>query len=103
MGNVFATVRPSTANRRQPCTWLRCLPTILLILVLISLLGHFVLEAGGAAPDKLEMSVLHSSILSLIIPLFAVTLIRAELALPPRLLPSLWSPPPRLRPPVTLR
>ena len=82
--------------------WFRLL-TVLLILVLASLLGHFLLEAAGVAPDSPELSALHGGILWLVSPPLTVSFIAALLVLLPRLAPSLWMPPPVPLPPVALR
>lgn len=103
MSNPLARGRIATTRYQQPTSWLRCLLMILLILVLASLVGHFLFEAAGAPPEGQEIGALHSSILLLIAQVLVIAFVQTLLVQMPRLTPSIWSPSVASRPPASLR
>lgn len=98
MVNRFLQTRALVVRQRHSL-WLRLL-SVVLILVLSSLLAHLFLEAAGATPGNIEQSILHSSVLSLVVSLLTTAFVQTVPLTLPRFTPSLWVPPLPPRPPL---
>lgn len=75
---------------------------VLAILLFVSLLGHFALEAAGISTGSLEMPDLHASVLIVVPLLFVHPLLQIVPVLHSGLAPSIWFPALPPRPPLCL-